>query len=379
MSISTVKYERRRAAFSLSAVAVLAAMMPSSTAVMAQTDGLPDCREASTPFMTMTTSDSDFFAPYHGLPHDDYYATFGLKVLSKPDEMVMESSGSLYHSPDQGCTWNLFYSLDLTQQWPLWITIAPGGHAYAFSMNNSTLLALRNVPGGMEAIPLISPVSNIMGFGVDPANALHIRLGDSRGQIHESLDGGARWTDLGMPAQPDGSANRMAFDPADLDHVIYMTHRDGAFVTFDGGSSWTQSMGLSSSGGPRNAFNAVVSPIDSRLVWCMSIDLNEADDGHPSQGRHLYASIDGGLTFRPRVDNGNGIVIPNGPELTAHPRDLRRVAWVASNRYTGLDVFELDGLSRTVAISHATYLAGRVIEYYPSNPRLMYVGLETKF
>lgn len=360
-------------------VAITTLTLTTTQTALAQTDGAPGCHEASTPFVTMTIAGKNFFAPYNGVPYGDYYATFGLKVLTKPGEMVMESAGSLYHSPDEGCTWNLFYTLDGTQTWPLWITTAPGGHAYAFSMNNNTLLALQNVPGGMEAISLKSPFANIMGLGVDPKDPLHLRLAGNNGAILESFDGGSLWTKIGVEPLPGNSATRMAFDPADLDHVIFMTYKEGAFVTFDGGDTWTQSEGLSSSNGPRNAFNAVVSPIDSKLVWCMSLDLNEADDGHPSRGRHIYASLDGGLTFTPRVDDGNGIVITNGPELTAHPKDLRKVAWVASNRYTGLDVYELNGKSGDVKISHHGGLAGRVVEYYLPNPILMYVGLETKF
>ncbi|NOG53458.1 MAG: hypothetical protein HND57_03890 [Planctomycetes bacterium] len=364
---------------SVSALGLLASAILFAGSATAQTDGLPGCREASTPFMTMGVAGKDFFAPYNGAPYGDYFATFGLKNLSRQGEMVMESAGSLYYSPDEGCTWDLFYTLDGSEPWPLWITVAPGGHAYAFSLNNSTLLALRNIGGGMEATSLKSPVMEIMGLGVDPTDPLHVRIGDKGGQMHESFDGGVVWNKVGVPAQVNGYANRMTFNEADFDHVMYMANRDGAFVTFDGGATWAPSEGLTSTDGPRNAFNAVFSPVDSDLVWCMSIDLDEADGGHPSGGKHLYASRDGGLSFEPRVDNGNGIVITNGPELTAHPRDRRKVAWVASNRYTGLDVYELNGVTGVVSISHNDFLAGRCIEYYLPNPALMYIGLETKF
>ncbi len=359
----------------------LAAVLTLSTApttTQARED-LPECREASTPYMTMAIAGKDFFAPYNGTPDGDYFAVFGLKNLTKPREMVMGSKGTLYHSPDEGCTWNEFYTVGNGQQWPLSITTAPQGHAYAFTINYNTLLALTNTQGGMEATTLKSPAANIMGVGVDSQNPLHVRVADDNGTLYDSTDGGQLWQRIGVLPNNGSNAVRMTFDPADLDHVLYLTHREGAFVTFDGGDTWTQSTGLSSSNGPRNAFNAVVSPIDSRLVWCMSLDLNESDQGHPSRGRHIYASLDGGLTFTPRVDDGNGVVITNGPELTAHPTDLRKIAWVASKRFTGLDVYELNGLTGVVKQSHNDNLAGRSVEYYIRNPRLMYIGLETKF
>ncbi len=359
------------------AVLGLAVSATFSSNVIAQ--GLPDCDESSTPYMTFAFRGGQYFAPYNGQPDPNYYATFGLRNLSTPGEMVMESGGTIFHSPDEGCSWNTVYELQGNETWPLWIEPGADGHAFGFSLNYTTLFALQNTGNGMNASSLKVPVSNIMGLGTDPSNANHVRIAGKDGQIWDSTNGGVNWNTVGVAPNKGKSATRVSFDPNDLDHVVYMTITDGAFVTFDGGRNWTSSNGLTKTNGPRNAFNAVVSPIDSRLVWCMSIDLDEADSGHRSGGKHIYASIDGGRTFFPRADNNeNGIVITNGPELTAHPTDLRKVAWVASNRFTGLDVYELNGKNRQVKQHHNDNLGGRCVEYYLPNPKHMLIGLETK-
>src|SRR6185436_16934809 len=153
---------------------------------------------------------------------------------------------------------------------------------------------------GRTVTTLKAPSPYLLGFGVDPANADHVRTGDTNGRIWESKDAGATWTAAAEPPSADTYAYRVAFDPANLLHIGLGVVSNGSYVTFDGGQTWTASTGLAASGrGPVNVFNAVVSPADPRVVWVMGLDIQESDANVPSQGRHVYRSTDGGLTFAP--------------------------------------------------------------------------------
>lgn len=366
---------------SLSPSSVLPLAIMSATLVTAPVSAqrLPGCNEASTPFMTFALNGGrSGFAAYTGSPWPEYFTILGLKALDVPGEVLMEAGGNLVHSTDEGCSWQIVTPLDPIDQFPLTLVGAPGGHAYGFSVNGPTFYNITNAGGGaVTATSYRAPTSNILGVGANPAAAQHVRLIDDDGQIHESFDGGASWTRIGTPPPAGALTYRGAFDPNDIDHVLFGAGVTGGWVTFDAGATWTSVAGLSETNGPVNLFNVVVSPIDGRLVWCMALDLDQADNGHPSGGKHIYVSTDGGRSFTPMVDNGGVIVLTNGPELTPHPTNPYKIAWTAANRFTGLDIYEYDGRAGVVRQAHRDFTKGRVVEYYPSNPRHMYVGLET--
>lgn len=340
---------------------------------------LPDCREASTPFMTFGINGGRAgFAPYSGPPWPDYFTVLGLKALDTPGEVLMEAGGRLVHSVDEGCTWRVVHVLEPGDQFPLTLANAPGGNAYGFSVNGPTLYAITNNGGGdVQAVTRSAPASNIFAVGAHPADADHVRLVDDDGQIHESFDAGVSWSRVGFRPPAGALTYRAAIDPNDIDHVLFGAAVDGGWVTFDAGQTWESIDGLSETDGNVNLFNVVVSPIDSRLVWCMALDIDQADNGHPSGGKHLYVSVDGGRSFAPMVDNGGDIVLTNGPELTPHPTNPYKIAWTAANRFTGLDVYEYDGRAGIVRQGHRDFVKGRIVEYYPADPRHMYIGLET--
>ena len=149
-------------------------------------------------------------------------------------------------------------------------------------------------------------------------------------------------------------------------------------MTRDGGNTWTRSEGLSSVGdGPVNGFSIVVSPADPDVIWVSAIDLAEADAGHPSGGRHIYRSTDGGLTFRPAVSHGPPeVALHNQPLLAAHPHDHNVVYFVFGTPTDGTDLYRYDdrlhfGWSKT----HNDYHGIHAIAFSPADPGLLYLGV----
>ena len=99
---------------------------------------------------------------------------------------------------------------------------------------------------GYAGFGFVGPESTLLGLGVDANDPLHIRVVGRTGQIYESFLGGAGWTPIGEPANPEAVVSYFAaFDPNDLDHVIFGQPLDGGYVTFDGGQSWDRSLFLS--------------------------------------------------------------------------------------------------------------------------------------
>ncbi len=338
---------------------------------------LPPCgANGGNPALAFALDGSQLFT-WRGTPYPNYFVTMGLKNLDVPGFMLMESGGNLIASKNEGCSWSIVATLGF-DEWPLNIAPAPGGGAYAFGVNRETLYRVDYVGQRFQATRLRAPVGSILGLGADPFDARHVRLSSDRGQIYDSTDGGVSWSPIGV-APPAGSLTyRMAFDPNNLDHAVFGAARDGGWVTFDGGQHWASCLGLSETEGPVNLFNAVISPVNSDYVWVMALDLDQADGGHPSGGKHFYLSTDGGQTFEPKVDNGPDVTITNGPEMTCHPTRPTTLAWAWGSRFSGMYVYQYDAAIDRLKTAFKPGYIGRTVEYYRRDPRHLYVGLEAR-
>lgn len=358
-------------------LSLVAAGMVALGGVTAAWAALPPCGpEGGNPFLAFALN-GDRILTWQGARYPNYFVTMGLKNLDIPGFMLMESGGYLIASKDEGCSWSIVATLG-GNEWPLNIAPGPGGNAYAFGVNRDTLYRVDYDSLNFHATSLRSPASNILGLGADPDNASHVRLSSSSGQMYDSIDGGMSWNPVGVPPPAGALTYRMGFDPNNLDHALFGAARDGGWVTFDGGQHWASCIGLSETNGPANLFNAVISPVNSDYVWVMAIDLDQADAGHPSGGKHFYLSTDGGQTFEPKVDNGANVTITNGPEMTCHPTRPTTLAWAWGSRFSGMYVYQYDAqLDRLKSAFKAGYIA-RTVEYYRPDPRHLYVGLEAR-
>jgi len=347
--------------------AALAGPGPQDDAVIAA------CPGPSLPFYAFAAHGGDQLARYHGPDWPEYYATFGLVNLDAPGYVLMENAGTLRLSRDRGCT---FEDLAPVQDSPLWLTTAPGGGAYGFAVNGTGFYDIAPDGSTFVVTKRRTPAAGILGVGVDPANPRHVYLGNSDGQLYQSMDGGASWSPLGNPPALNAFGYRFAFDPHDPRHAIFGALTFGGWVTFDAGRTWTPLGGLSQTGGPVNGFNAVFSPNDGNVAWVMALDIDQADNGDPSGGRHFYLSNDGGRHFTPVVDQSPDVTITNGPEMTPHPFLSQRIAWVFGSSFSGLDIYQYDAELGQLKKRHYSGLLARTVTYAAGNPRNMLVGLE---
>ena len=303
--------------------------------------------------------------------------TFGLAALPAGNTLAAVFNRTYYRSTSAGCRWTEIGEIPtVSDGFPVTLVASAGDRAYGYSDGRPDLARLE----GRNIASLRAPVDAIVGMGADSADGNRARLGGGDGSIWETTDGGeGRWTFLGAAPLPSNPiVYRAAFDPADLDHAIVTVATDGAYVTFDGGASWTRSTGLSSTGdGPVNVFNAVVAPAGGHVVWAMGLDLDEADAGAPSGGRHIYRSTDGGLTFTPVVDQSEDVRLQNGPTMAAPPNstDVVYFTFGMSFQNYGTDVFRYDEATGQVTKTHNAFDRVPAIAFNPGDPSVMYLGL----
>ena len=348
--------------------AALAAPAPHDTAApMSCPDG------PSLPFYAYAVRGGEQLAVYHGPDYPDYYATFGLVNLDASNYVLMENAGTLRLSRDRGCS---FEDLAPVEDSPLWLAAAPGGGAYGFALNATGFYEIAPDGSTFVVTKQRTPAAGILGVGVDPANPRHVYIGDSAGQMHHSPDGGVNWSRLGVPPALNVFGYRVAFDPHDPLHAIFGALSYGGWVTFDGGTTWNPMNGLSETNGPVNTFNAVFSPVDGNIAWVMALDIDQADNGDPSGGRHFYLSTDAGRTFTPVVDQSADVTITNGPEITPHPDRWQRFAWVFGSSFSGLEIYQYDAETGGLKHKHFNGLLARSAVYAKGNPRNMIIGLE---
>jgi hypothetical protein len=333
---------------------------------------VPDCTTIiGTASVTYTTDDGATLTPtIRPLSGTSY--TLGLVALDTPNTLLAASGSHILRSTDAGCLWTPLANLSRESgNALLTLTAAPGGRAYAWAVNQGVLFRI----DGRTVTALKAPVTAIIGFGADARNGDFARLADTNGQIWESFDAGATWSPLGSPAREGVFAYKAAFDPSNLDHIVVGTMVNGAFVTFDASRSWTQSIGITK--GVANVFNVVFSPADPRVVWAQGLDITEADAGAPSGGRHIYRSIDGGLTFGAAVDQGAGVTLINGTYMAAPPSNPDVVYFVFGTSFGnyGTDLYKYDAATGQVTWTHNGYDEIGAIAFSPASPSLLYIGL----
>jgi photosystem II stability/assembly factor-like uncharacterized protein len=289
--------------------------------------------------------------------------TYGLAALDARTLIVIHKQ-TLSISTDAGCHWSAVGVVAFDD--PPRIAVAGADRAYVWGDGRASLARYE---GGV--VTMLKPPVTIVGIA---ANGDRVRLGGDDGSIWESVDGGGSWTQIGAGVLT-GLVYRAAFDPANFDHVVFGAASVGARVTFDGGRSYAPAIGLSTG---TNVFNIVVSPADSKVVWAMAIDLAESDANVPSHGRHIYRSVDGGVSFVPVVDEGNGVQLINGPVMAAHPTDPNVLYFVFGTYFDayGTDLFRYDAATKSLTVSHFKYDDFDAIAFSPVDPSVMYFGLE---
>jgi hypothetical protein len=337
---------------------------------------VPTCRNLSGSSLVAITGDEGATLATANKPVRGTDYAFGLAVLRDvPNTMYLAHNRTLQRSTSAGCHWVTLEEIPTTSDgFPASLVAARGDRAYAWADNRNDLVRI----DGKVMTPLRSPVDAVVGIATDPRDTSGVRIAGGDGSLWVSEDGGERFSPTGSPIPGPFIFYRAGYDPGNLDHIVFGVVVDGAYVTFDGGRNWTRASGLSSTGaGPVNVFNVVVSPADPMTVFAMGLDIDESDSGAPSQGRHIYLSRDGGLTFQPVVDASADITIPNQPPMAAHPTDPDVVYFTFGTSFQGFgaDLYKYDDATGQVTKTHNDYHRIPVVDFNPADPGVMYLGL----
>lgn len=326
------------------------------------TGNLPPCSAGST-LVTWTRDAGATLAPVAPGPDPNTY-TWSLAIpADDPMTMLVENNGTVWRSTDAGCTFAAVGTFSET----LWsLSAAPDGRAWGYVVNGPKVVFI----DGETITESNGPGDSLLGLAIDPTDATHIRVGAGRGLYDRVGDG--RWTLLGEPPTEE-SAYVWAFDPANIDHVVVGTTRDGVWTTRDGGGTWAHAGGFEDK---INIFAATWSPVDPDVVWAEGVDMDESDAGAPSQGRHVWQSTDGGVSFTPVVDQGGDVVLTNGVPMTADPVDPGVVWFTFGSSFGGEGTWLYRYEAGTVTSEHTAAWHGfPSLAFSPADPGLLYLAV----
>ncbi|MEN3026585.1 MAG: hypothetical protein ABDH31_02610 [Chlorobiota bacterium] len=168
--------------------------------------------------------------------------------------------------------------------------------------------------GGAYWEPISSPMSaSITAIGASPADPSVIFIGNMRGEVWRTTDGGQSWTDVGRNGLPNRFVTDFALSETEPQTVYVTVSGFGSghvWRSTDGGQSWHDI----SSGLPDIPVNAIViDPLNERHIF-VGTDIG------------VFASLDGGATWFPY-----GVGLPRSPvvDLAIHHR--RRVLRAATH------------------------------------------------
>jgi len=297
--------------------------------------------------------------------------TYGLTAMvDEPDTLMAWHRDDLLISTDGGCSWRVAATVP-GADFPPSLTAAKGGRVYAWSENR--LFLVRWDARGAQVLKCPAP---LVGLTADAANGERLRAGGVDGSLWESTDAGDSWTRLGsLGVSP--LVYRFAFDPQNLDHILAGTVAAGAHVSRDGGRTWIRATGIAA--GDANVFQVLFSPVDPNRAWAMGIDDQESQQNHPSHGRHIYLSDDGGASYRRVIDENPAVKLVNGPTMAAHPTNRELLYFVFGTHFQGYgtDLFRYDAGSDVLTVTHSSKDDINAIAFSRRYPHLMYLGVET--
>lgn len=329
----------------------------------------PSCTEITGTGAVTFTRDEGATTTPRAVALEDRTYTFGLAATDVPGRMLAHSRTDVLLSEDSGCSWRpigTFLSLAS-------IVPARGGIAYVRSHEDEHLARIEGE--SVEAISTPAGVTDVDGLGVDPADAMHVRLG-SGCRLHASRDGGGSWEPLGTPPGSDALTYDVDFDPRDFDHVV-CAHSGGAWVTPDAGGRWIAATGGEGRPTPR-LFSVSISLVDGNIAWAIGLEEPTLGDVR----RFVYRSEDGGVTWRPVVPESDAVRLRNGGPITAHPTDPDVVYFSGIRSSAGGGAVEVlihrwDASTGAEAVSVVTDTSEiDVITFAPQDARVMYLALE---
>jgi hypothetical protein len=98
----------------------------------------------------------------------------------------------------------------------------------------------------------------------------------------------------------------------------------------------------------------------------------------PSRGRHIYRSSDGGQSFVTVVDDGNGIVLINGPVMEADPGNADVLYFPFGSRFAaGVTLYKYDHSTGTTTWQFNTdHTGARALAIDPDLPGVVHIGFE---
>jgi hypothetical protein len=293
--------------------------------------------------------------------------TFGVVALEAPNTMLAASGTNLLRSLDAGCSWTDIGDLPENG---MFLERGEGDVVYGWYDNADSLVRIE----GDTIVTLDPPGLGLHGIGTDAADGRHIRVVDDAGQIHDSTDGGATFTALGVPAFDGGGLFYTAdFEPTDLDHVLVGLSNTGVRLTKDGGATWATSSGLGAVGNA-NGFSLTFATADVSVVWVQGLDFGTAIG---EEVRRIWRSEDGGSSFEPVVEESPAVTLTNGVLLVPHPSNADVLYFEFGTYFGGYgtDIHRYDHATGDVTTTHNGYDDVSSIAFNPVDDSVMYFGL----
>lgn len=355
----------------MGAVVVLGLVTPAAAAAGPQPWQSPRCGVVTGDgAISYTRDDGARITPTTVAPQPVQYVR-GLVPLRQPNSLLaVDSRGLVQSSADAGCSWTAVG--EVTGLDAVRMSTGPNDVTYVWDQNGPGLFRVDR--GKVTALPPVTDTATgVAALEVNRFFPQHVRavLGD--GTIVDSIDAGQSFHVTGKPVHADLYVYQAAIDPVNFNHITVGTMSEGVFTTWTGGWRWS----ATNLGARVNAFSVAMSPKNPLVVWVQGLDGVENDAHAPHEGRHVYRSTDGGLTFKAVVDHVPGqVTLANGTLLAPSPVDTNVLYFEFGTSFAnyGTDLFRYDARGGRLTLRHNNYDGIAAIAFNPGDAHVMYLG-----
>jgi photosystem II stability/assembly factor-like uncharacterized protein len=215
-------------------------------------------------------------------------------ALRPCSEPVCFTEARLFKTMNGGASW-IQANSGLPPGWVEWLVVDPQNSRKVYTCINGftdsgpqPTALFNSTDGGTSWHEVLGLKANCAFLAIDPRNSATLYAG-AQGGVSKSMDEGTSWVDVGLTGK-DTSVSVLAIAPQNPNTIYAARWSGAAYRSMDGGANWTR-LALPAE------FLYVRFPEDDQAVWGLAVDPQDSNTVYVSGQNGVIKSADAGASW----------------------------------------------------------------------------------